>query len=169
MNFSERWRGYYPVVKWPLKAVHGKDIVSWVISALLLSRPASARANEGLALSPPTYALPQPPPSLSLWAEARSLSSRGRRRGGLGMLFKTQSPESALPKELLRPGLAGKDGGLGNDGGRGLYSGCWARLLRRTWANFSSPTCTRDSHLLLISKLVSSVPLLLDTVNQTLG
>lgn len=156
------------MVKWLLKAVNGKDIVSWVISALLLSRPASAWANEGLALSPPTYALPQPPP-LILRAEARSLSSRGRRRGGLGTLFKTQSPESALPKELLRPGLAGKDGGLGNDGGRGLYSGCWARLLRRTWADFSSPTCTRDSHLLLISKLVSTVPLLLDTVNQTLG
>lgn len=33
------------------------------------------------------------------------------------MLFKTQSPESALPKELLRPGLAGKDKGLGKDWG----------------------------------------------------
>lgn len=157
------------MVKWPLKAVNGKDIVSWVISALLLSCPASAWANEGLALSPPTYALPQPPPPLILWAEARSHSSHGRWRGGLGMLFKTQSPESALPKELLGPELAGKDGGLGNDGGRGLYSGCWDRLLRRTWAGFSSPMCTRDNHLLLISKLVNTVPLLLDTVNQTLG
>lgn len=32
-------------------------------------------------------------------------------------MFKTQSPESALPKELLRPGLAGKDRGLGEGGG----------------------------------------------------
>lgn len=46
--------------------MNGKDIVSGVISALFLSCPASAWANEGLALSPPTAALPQPHPPLSL-------------------------------------------------------------------------------------------------------
>lgn len=39
------------------------------------------------------------------------------------MVFKTQSPESALPKELLRPGLAGKDGGLREVWGEGGTGG----------------------------------------------
>ncbi len=97
--------------------MNGKDIVSGVISALFLSCPASAWANEGLALSPPTSALTKPPPpSLSLGGGKVILKSWKMKRG-VGMVFKTQSPESALPKELLRPRLAGKDGGLGEDGG----------------------------------------------------
>lgn len=87
--------------------MNGKDIVSEVISVLFLSCPASAWANEGLGLSSPN---PKPPPPLFMWMEARSCLSPGRWRWGVGMPFKTQSPESALPKELLRAGLAGKDG-----------------------------------------------------------
>lgn len=38
--------------------MNGKDIVSGVISALFLSHPALARANEGQALSPPSTPSP---------------------------------------------------------------------------------------------------------------
>lgn len=95
--------------------MNGKDIVSGVISALFLSCPASARANEGLALSPPASALPTiPSPSLLLGGGKVTLKPWKMKRG-VGMVFKTQSPESAFPKELLRLGLAAKDGGLAED------------------------------------------------------
>lgn len=53
--------------------MNGKDIVSGVISALSLSCPTSAGANEGLVLSPPTSALLlYTLPPFFLWVEARS-------------------------------------------------------------------------------------------------
>lgn len=98
--------------------MNGKDIVSGVISALFLSRPASAWANEGLALSPPASALPRTPPPLyfSGWRQGHSQALEDER--GVGKVFKTQSPESALPKELLRLGVSRE--------GRGTQRG-WRR------------------------------------------
>lgn len=83
--------------------MNGKDIVSGVISALFLSCPASAWANEDLGLSLPFTALPQPLPSSALSVGGgKVILKPWKMERGVGMVFKTQSPESALPKELLR-------------------------------------------------------------------
>lgn len=69
--------------------MHGKDIVSGVISALFLSRPASARANEGQALSPPASALPQPPSPCRYLGGGKVIVKPCKTKRVVGMVFKT--------------------------------------------------------------------------------
>lgn len=72
------------------------------------------------------------------------------------VVFKTQSPESALPKELLRPGLAGKDGGVGEDGGGLLL---WLLgLIAKKDSYRPGARRRQSSHPQLILKLVNSHP-----------
>lgn len=92
------------------------------------------------------------------------------------MVFKTQSPESALPKELLRLGLAGKDGGLGEGGGGGGAVLWLLGLIAKK--DMSCLLITQvhagDNHLILSSSLNWSIPHLSSpatgqTLTQTLG
>lgn len=98
-----------------------------------------------------------PAPSLSLGG-GKVILKPWKMKGGFETVFKTQSPESALPKELLRPGTAWKDGGLGEDGGWGCIEAVGPDSEEgHELPSYHLGARRQDNHL--IPKLVNTRPL----------